>query len=142
MTYATLDALEVAYGRDLLVQVTDRGPVLSGVVDGAVVDRALAYADATVDASLAVRYRLPLMQVPAIVVEIALAIAMYKLHRFQPNPKIKDDYDQALRDLRDIAKGEKKLDLAGIEPKTSGAGGVVATDRERPLTPESLSGFI
>lgn len=142
MTYATLAALEDRYGHDLLLQVADRASPPAGVVSPGAIARAQADADATVDASLAVRYRLPLVDVPAIVADIALAITIYKLHRFQPDPKIKDEYDQALRDLRDIAEGRKKLELAGIEPRTSGAGGVMAIDRERPLTPETLVGFI
>jgi phage gp36-like protein len=142
MTYATLDALVDRYGQDLLLQVADRASPPSGVVDMRVVTRAQADADATVDASIAVRYRLPLANVPAIVADIAAAIAIYKLHRFTPDAKIKDEYDQALRDLRDIADGRKKLDLDGVEPQTSGAGGVVAIDRARPLTPENLKGFI
>lgn len=142
MTYTTLDALIERYGRDLLLQVTDRAEVPSGVVDPDVVARAIAGAAATIDAGLAVRYRLPLAAVPAVVEDLAQAIAIYKLHRFEPNAKIKDEYDAAVRDLRDIASGAKKLDLAGIEPAGTGAGGVVAIDRERPMTPENLRGFI
>ncbi|MEE2916658.1 MAG: DUF1320 domain-containing protein [Pseudomonadota bacterium] len=142
MTYATLAGLTDRFGLDLIVQLTDRAAVPTGLVDAAVMARALADADAVIDASLAVRYRLPLDSVPAIVVDIALSIAIYKLHRFAPDPKIKDDYDQALRDLREIAAGTKRLDVAGIAPVSSGAGGVVTTDRARPLTPETLTGFV
>ena len=142
MTYATLDDLADRFGIDVLLQLADRAVPPAGVVDADVVARALADTDAVIDASLAVRYRLPLASVPAIVRDLALSIAIYKLHRYAPDPKIKDDYDQALKDLREIADGRKKLDVAGIEPATSGAGGVVAIDRERPLTPESMIGFI
>lgn len=140
MTYATLASLSDRYGDDVLNAAGDRTG--AGVADQGAVDRALANADATIDASLSVRYRLPLAEVPETVVDLAQAIAIYKLHRFAPDPKIEKDYEQALRDLRDIAKGDKKLDLAGIEPATSGAGGVVATDRERPFTSDSMTGFI
>ena len=140
MTYATLDALAERYGQDVLLNVADRSG--SGVVDEGTVERALAGADAQIDASLAVRYRLPLVSVPPVVVDLALAIAIYKLHRFAPDPKIDKEHDQALRDLRDIADGRKKLDLAGVEAPTSGAGGVIATDRARDVTPENLRGFI
>jgi phage gp36-like protein len=142
VTYATLAGLTDRFGLDLIVQLTDRAAAPTGMVDAGVVARALADADAVIDASLAVRYRLPLDSVPAIVVDIALSIAIYKLHRFAPDPKIKDDYDQAQRDLREIAAGTKRLDVAGIAPVGSGAGGVVTTDRARPLTPETLTGFV
>lgn len=142
MSYATPEALAERIGQDVLVQATDRASPPSGVADQAVIARALADADAVIDASLAVRYRLPLAAVPAVVTDLALAIAAYKLHRFAPDPKIKDDYEQALRDLREIAAGSKRLDLAGVEPKGSGAGGVQVSDRRPPLTPDSLAGFI
>jgi len=34
------------------------------------------------------------------------------------------------------------LDAAGVEPASSGASGVEFIDRERPLSPESMTGFI
>lgn len=142
MSYTTLDALADRYGQDVLLSATDRASSPSGVVDVGVVNRAIADAGAVIDASLAVRYRLPLASVPPVVVDLALAIAIYKLHRFAPDPKIEKEHDQALRDLRDIADGRKKLDLAGIEPATTGAGGVIATDRARTFTPENMTGLI
>lgn len=142
MTYATLDGLISRYGEQMLLDIADRSSPPAGVVDVATVDRALENTDAVVNASLAVRYQLPIAPVPAIVVDIAEAIAIYKLHRFVVEPKIKEEYDQAQRDLSDIASGKKKLDLAGVEPASSGAGTVIAIDRERPLSPESMRGFI
>ena len=142
MTYATLNGLISRYGEDVLLAVADRSSPPAGVVDAATVDRALENADAVINASLAVRYRLPLAETPAIVVDAAEAIAIYKLHRFAPDPKLQSEYEQAQRDLRDIANGTKKLELAGVEPTGSGSGGVMAIDRERPFTPENLRGFI
>ena len=142
MSYSSLPALLATLGEDVLVQITDRASPPAGVVDPVVVERAIAAADAMVDASLAVRYRLPLADVPAIVAEIATAIAAYKVHRFAPDQKIKDDYGQALSDLRDVASGVKKLDLAGLEPTSSGANGVVFTDRPRHFSTDNLRGFI
>lgn len=142
MPYASLQGLADRYGHDLLLQVADRASPPAGVVDAGVIARAIADTDAVIDASLAVRYRLPLAAVPPLVVDLALPIAIYKLHRFAPDQKIKDDYDQALKDLKDVAAGSKRLDLAGHEPASSGGGGVVATDRARPLTPETMRGFI
>ena len=142
MTYTTLQQLTERFGEATLIQLTDRAVPPAGAIDADVVARALADADATIDASLAVRYRLPLASVPAVIADLARTIAIYKLHVFAPDPKIERDYEQALKDLRDIADGRKKLDVAGLEPPTSGASGVVATDRPRDFSPESLAGFI
>lgn len=142
MAYTSLDRLARRFGTSMLVQLTDRGEVATGVVDVEAVDQALTDTDAVIDSSLAKRYRLPLAAVPAVVADLALSIAIYKLHPTMPDEKIERDYDQALKDLRDLATGTKTLDVAGIEPETSGAGGVVTTDRERMFTNESLRGFI
>lgn len=142
MAYTSLEALVGRFGETMLVQLTDRMSEPTGVVNPLIVGLVLTATDAVIDASLAVRYRLPLAEVPAIVADIALSIAIYKLHVFAPDEKIKDDYAQALKDLREIADGRKKLDVAGIEPETSDLGGVVTSDRERMFTNESLRGFI
>ncbi|WP_425230205.1 gp436 family protein [Sphingomonas sp.] len=142
MTYTTLAALQNRFGAATLVQLTDRAPVPTGVVDVAVVNQELGNADAVINASLAVRYQLPLATVPVAVADLALAIAIYKLHPFDPAQKIKDDYAQALRDLKELSQGTKKLDVAGAEPATADTGGVVTSDRARDLTPDNLHGFI
>lgn len=142
MTYASQAALVDLVGEATLAQISNRAAVPTGTVDADAVARALASADATIDASLAVRYRLPLAAVPPAIAELAAAIALYRVHRFKPDDKVQADYDQALRDLKDIASGAKRLDLAGVEPASSGAEGVIYSDRERDLTPDTLGGFI
>ncbi len=142
MTYATLDGLAARYGTDLLIQLTDRASPPAGTVDPSVIDRALTDTDAQIDSALAVRYRLPLAQVPAVIVDLALVLAIHRLHRFEPDPKIKDDRAQALKDLDAIAAGRRRLDVAGIEPVGNGSGGVRTSDRPRDMTPDNLSGLI
>jgi phage gp36-like protein len=142
MPYTSLDRLTRRFGTTMLVQLTDRGEVATGIVDVATVDDALADTDAVINASLGVRYRLPLADVPAMVADIALSIAIYKLHITRPEEKIERDYDQALKDLRDLGSGAKKLDVAGVEPETSGASGVITSDRPRDFTPDNMRGFI
>ena len=142
MAYTSLDRLQRRFGAAMLVQLTDRGELHTGVVDAAVVEGVLADTDAVIDASLGVRYRLPLATVPPLVADLALAIAIYKLHVGEPDRKIERDHDQALRDLAKLASGAIRLDVAGLEPETSGAGGVVTQDRPRALTPGDMHGFI
>ena len=74
--------------------------------------------------------------------DLGQAIAIYKLHMFEPDPKIAQDYKDALASLDRIAKGVIRLPVTGIEPESSGASGVVTIDREREFTPENLTGFI
>lgn len=142
MTYATLEQLTERFGERMLRQLTDRGEIATGAIDAGVVDRALADTDAVIDGYVAGRYALPLSEVPPLLVDLALVIAIYKLHPAAPEPKIKDDYEFALKSLAQIANGTVRLPAQGIEPASSGAAGVVTMDRERDFTPDNLRGFI
>lgn len=142
MTYATLSQLTQRYGAAMLVAVTDRGDAAPGEIDAEVVARALADTDAMIDGHLAVRYRLPLAQVPPLVTDLALMVAIWKLHPYSPDPKIEADYKGAVRALQEIADGRLRLPLDGIEPSGIGGTGARITDRARPLTAETMKGFI
>ncbi|WP_226779514.1 gp436 family protein [Oceaniglobus trochenteri] len=142
MSYATLDNLTDRFGSRLLVQLTDRGEVVTDTIDTDVIDRALADTDAAIDGYLKDRYVLPLAETPPLIADLAQSIAIYKLHVYAPDPKIEADYKDALRTLRDIASGVVRLSVAGVEVSETGGSGARMTDRERPLTAQNLKGFI
>lgn len=142
MTYATLQQLSDRYGEEMLVLLTDREEVASGDIDMAVIGRALADTDAMIDGFLKGRYVLPLAETPPLLADIAQMIAIWKLHRHQPNEKIEKDYKEAMTLLDRIATGKVRLPIDGAEPATSGGSGARITDRARPLTAENLKGFI
>lgn len=142
MSYATKQQLIDRYGEEALIGLTDRAEPPAGVIDDDVLARALADADAVIDGYLAGRYALPLATTPALIVDLAQAIAIHKLHRQVVPEKIDADYKDALRMLRDIAGGVIRLSVAGVEPAASGASGVRTSDRVRDLTPDNLRGFI
>lgn len=142
MSYASLDQLIERFSERLLIQLTDRSTPPAGVIDPAVVDRNLADTDAVIDGYLAGRYVLPLEQTPPLVADLAASIAIYKLHPFAADPKIEQDYKDALASLRLIGTGVIRLPIAGVEPVSSGASGVETIDRERGMTPENLRGFV
>ena len=145
MAYATLSQLSDRYGAAMLVGLTDRAPIATGLVDAAVVDRALADTDAVIDAALSARYDLAAiaLEVPALLVDLALSIAIWKLHRHQPDDKIEADYKEAMRQLAMIGDGRLRLPLpGGSEAAGTGGTGARLTDRERPFTEANLKGFI
>jgi phage gp36-like protein len=142
MSYVTLAQLTERFGEAMLVQLTDRAMPATNEVDAEVVDRALADTDAQIDGYLVGRYRLPLAETPAMITDIAASIAVYKLHRNTVSEKVKDDYNQALKALRDIASGVIRLSVEGVEPQASGSSGVRTADRDRDMTPDNLRGFI
>lgn len=142
MPYTSQNALIDRFGERMLVALTDRGDLATGMIDAAVVERALADTDAVIDGYMAVRYALPLSDVPALVADIAASVAIWKLHVGAPDPKIEADYKDAIRTLRDISSGAIRLSVAGAEPGTKDGAGVRYTDRDRPLTADNLQGFI
>lgn len=142
MPYATQTQLIDRFGEQMIVRLTDRGQSATGGVDQGTVTRALSDTDALIDGYLAARYTLPIVTVPAILTDLALVIAIYKLHVYEPDAKIVRDYRDAVDTLSRIASGLVRLDVAGVEPETTDGGGAVVTDRERPMTEDSLKGFI
>lgn len=140
MSYATLAELTERYGEQFLVKLTAVAPATE--IDAAVVARALTDADALIDGYLKGRYLLPLTSTPPLLRDLALAIAVYKLHRQSASEKIRADYDDAVRVLGQIGSGQVRLDIAGAEPPSSGTGGVRASDRDRDMTPDNLKGFV
>jgi phage gp36-like protein len=142
MAYTTLQALTDRFGERLLIDQTDRATPAAGVIDTEVVDRALADTDAVIDGYLAGRYRLPMDVTPPLVADLAASIAIYKLHVYAPDPKIDEDYKQAMKMLGQIATGVVQLSVAGVEAPSSGGGQARIVDRERPFTAENLTGWI
>lgn len=142
MTYATQAQLTDRYGERMLIALTDRGEVATGTIDTDVIDRALADTDAMIDGYLAARYALPLSEEQPLVVDLAQVITIYKLHTHSADPKIEQDYKDALMTLDRIARGVVRLTAAGAEPDTTGGSGARMTDRERPFTEDNLKGFI
>lgn len=142
MAYTSLAELTDRFGEHTLIGLTDRSDPATGAIDTDVVDRALADTDAQIDMSLGVRYKLPLATTPPAIADIAQMIAIWKLHVYAPNDKIAIDYKNAQTALRDLSSGTFRLDLAGLEPESSGGSGVQITDRERPLQADKMQGFI
>ena len=142
MSYTTLAQLTDRYGSRMLLGLADRAYPATGVIDAAVVNRALADADAMIDGYLAVRYVLPVASVPALLVDLAERIAIWNLHTAAPDPKIEADYRSAMALLKDLSRGDARLSIAGIEAAAPDNGGAQVTDRPRDLTTSTMTGFI
>lgn len=142
MTYTSQADLVERFGERMLLDLTDRATPPAGEIDAGVVTRALEDTDAAINGFLLGRYRLPLPSTPPMLRDIAQAVAIYKMHRDVVSEKIRLDYLDAMKLLGQIGTGAARLDIAGVEPASSGASGVQTIDRERELTPESLKGFI
>lgn len=129
MTYATVQDLIDRFGEREMTQLTDiDDPRTDGVVT-ARVQRALDDAAAEIDGYLAGQYTLPLAPVPGTLRRVAIDIARYHLGSVPTDSSEAKRYDDAVRFLRLVAKGEVKLgvDPAGVEPVATGKSVEIAT---------------
>lgn len=142
MPYTSQSILTDRFGAQLLIRLTDRAEIATGVIDSDVVDRALTDTDAMINGYLAARYKLPLASTPPQVQDLASVIAIYKLHVYAAETKIEQDYRDALKMLIEISKGVVRLPVEGIEPEGTGGSGAQFTDRDRPFEASKMTGFI
>lgn len=112
MPYATREELTESWGMDALLVVADDDQ--DGVLDDAVVDKALEKASAEIDGYVGVLHRLPLPERPASLVQPCCDIAMYRLSPdgTSSTEEKRKRYDDAVSYLRRVAKGEASLGLA------------------------------
>lgn len=128
MTYATQADLTDRFGATELAQLTDREA--GQVIDTAVLNRALADADAEIDSYLATRYALPLASTPVVLVRLAADMARYRLHDDRVTEAVRQRYQDAVSLLKRLASGEVLLDGAATPPAV--ATGSVAVSVRAP----------
>lgn len=127
MTYATQADMQLAFGDDDLIQLTDRANPPAGAIDATVLARALAAADALADNYLAVRYAVPLAVTPAVLVEACCDIARYELTRgpgLRATDEIKNRYDQRVSWLKDVSAGRATLGVGAADILTPASAGL------------------
>src|SRR3970040_397704 len=127
--YATQQDLVDRFGAVELAQLTDR--TAGTTIDAAVVGKALADADDTINGYLAVRYALPLASAPKILARLAADIARYALFEDRATEIVAQRYKDAIAYLEDVARGRVSLglDAANQEPVQAGGPAVDAGDR-------------
>lgn len=123
MAYATQADLLARFGELEIGQVADTDG--TGEIDPALVARALADADAEIDAALAGRYQLPLPSVPLLLTRIACDLARYNLYTDNVPETVKARQEKAVALLRDLAAGRTSLGLPA-PPPAADAGGTIA----------------
>lgn len=124
MSYATRTDLEKRYDAD---EIAQRESVLAA---GAV-DRALADADGEINSYIAGRYAVPLSPVPDNIPRLASAIARYNLLGDAATERARDDYNDAIRLLKDIQAGRAQLDSAAPLPASAPSARVEITTGDR-----------
>jgi len=109
MTYCAKQDMIDRFGEEELIQLTDRASV--GAIDDAVLNQAIADADAQVDRKLRGRYTVPITPAPDELTQIACDIARYFLFGTAVPDLVQSRFDAAMRELRDYATGINVLDI-------------------------------
>lgn len=140
MTYATQQDLIDLYGERELIDWSDRDG--AGVIDAAVVQRALESADALIDSYIARRYELPLTETPRLLVELAAKIARYELAKDGAHERVVQGNADARKTLFALSSGAAELPLASGESAPGAEPGDVRVEGpERIFSRETLKGF-
>jgi phage gp36-like protein len=134
--YATKQDLIDRFGADELIQLTDR--TNAGVIDDAVLDRALDDADREINAHVAARYVLPFASPPPILTRLAADIARYFLYEDRATDQVKDRYNAAVRLLRSVSTGAATLGPDAGHQAPAAAGGPEVAAPERVFSRDTL----
>lgn len=120
MPYAMQADIANLYGQDALV-VADHDR--DGVPDAVPIATALDYATAEIDSYLRVCYTLPLPEVPLMLTQICVDIAVYQLaSRELMTDQIEKRYERAIARLRDLSSGKASLVFSKPSDKVAGEG--------------------
>jgi len=122
MAYSAQADLEEQLSGTELIELTDDAG--AGEVDTSALARAIADADAEIDSYCAARYTTPFSPVPVMIRKLSVDIALYNLFSRRSALKIPEErqkrYDNAVRFLRDVAKGLISLGADAPSEPTDG----------------------
>lgn len=114
--YCTVADLISRFSADEITALTDR--THSGVPDSAVVETSIRDASTTIDSYLAGRYSLPLVTVPTVLVLHCANIARYNLYSDDVRETVRNNYQDSIRFLEKVNKGEVLLGLDSNQQST------------------------
>lgn len=144
MSYAvTADILEQLAEADLISLTDDSS---TGLVDEAVVARAIGNAEAVIDAHCQGSYTLPFMPVPVLVRLFSVDIAIYNLYSRRPHvdipESVKDRQAQALAYLKRVQAGTAAMGSDAVQTATEAvSGSSLETRNERLFTRTKMGGW-
>jgi phage gp36-like protein len=143
VAYCIQTDLENAFGATLIVELTDDSG--TGSADAARVARAIADADATIDAHLRAHYDVPLATTPDLIRKLSKDLAIFVLYQrraaaFEMPEWMLVNHRDAMTMLGLIRKGEVDL---GVEPPPAASSAEVATSEgpTRLFTTDTMEDF-
>ncbi len=109
----------------------------------AIVNQAILSASTEIDFACSARYPVPLSPVPARIVDLCVDISIYNLfkRRYREMPEaIAKQYDDAKKELAEIAKGNRVLDIT-LPEGTEASTGITVSKTESDRT-YNLDGYM
>lgn len=110
MSYITLKDLRDRFGDVELIQLTDTHD--NDAIDQVKVNQAIADADAMIDSYIGGRYGLPLVETPTVLVKPACDITRYYLYDDNTTELVENNYNTALKFLKDVQAGKATLGIS------------------------------
>lgn len=115
--YLTVEEFLDIWPTNEIVQLSNLDDPLGDSIDAPLIGQAIDDASETVNGYLANRYALPLPQTPKLIKRQVADIARYFLHRYDPPEDVRRRYDDAIKLLEKIRRGDIAIgvDQAGTE---------------------------
>lgn len=107
--YCQAADLVARFSEEEMIQLTDHDN--QGFINTTVLGQALSDAAAEINGYLQGRYRLPLANPPMVLKRIACDIARYYLYDDKPIEQVRTRYEDAVKFLMAVAKGQVSLGL-------------------------------
>lgn len=139
MTYASLNDLLARAGEAEILDTADRDR--DGVADPEVIAAALTHADNIANGYIGAKYG-ALSVVPDLVRTWCTSIARYLLWANGAPESVRQDYDDAISALKDVAKGTIALPVPAGQPAPEAlTGRVMDAHPDQVFTPSKLRGW-
>jgi phage gp36-like protein len=140
--YITREELDQRFGEEQIAELLDDdADGTESAEETDTLDQAILDAGGVIDGYVGVRYTLPLTEpVPSLVVNWAADITRFKLYESKAPEEVRQRYDDAIAQLKDLAKGLLNLPIV-IDVAISGASGIDGFSNCRLFTEETLADF-
>lgn len=139
MSYCTKADMIARFGELELIQLTD--DVNAGAIDDETLAQAIADAEAEINSYLAGRYTVPLPSTPLVLVRIATDIARYYLYADRVTEQVRVRYDDGVKFLRAVAKGDVSIGVDSLNAPAAVNGGPQFNAGTTVFNHDSLSDY-
>lgn len=115
MAYITSSDMIAAFGEEEMIALSNLDNSSATVINGAVIQKAIDDACASVDGYLAVRYSVPIIPTPPVLTRITCDFARGILDQNNPREEVIRRWDMAVAYLKDLARGLAVLPMPQVE---------------------------